>query len=129
MYLKKQKEQTMIKIIKGVWQSFNYALAGMAKTFKSEHMFRIYLVLIILALITEVVLRLALMKIAITIICGAGILSFELINTGVEKTVDALGQRNKLTAFAKDAAAGSVALFAIGSLIAVVLMFIDHFIG
>ena len=119
----------MIKIIKGVWQSFNYALAGMAKTFKSEHMFRIYLVLIILVLIAEVVLQLALMKIAITIICGAGILSFELINTGVEKTVDALGQRNKLTAFAKDAAAGSVALFAIGSLIAVVLMFIDHFIG
>lgn len=119
----------MIKLIKGVWTSFNYALAGMAKTFKSEKMFRFYLTLVIAVLALEIILQFSLMKLAITIICCVGILSFELINTGVEKAVDALEQHNELTAFAKDAAAGSVALFAIGSAIAVIMMFIDHFSG
>jgi len=111
-----------------VWRSFRFALAGIIKTYNSEKMFRFYLVLTMLVLMLAVVLQMSLVRIGFLLVCCAGILSFELMNTGVERTVDAIGARNEVTEFAKDAAAGAVALFAIVNIVAMILVFVDFFL-
>jgi Diacylglycerol kinase len=117
----------MIKIIKRVLRSLNYATAGIVKTCKSEFMFRFYSVIYIAVVIIELICGFNPLHIVITLICGSGILSFELINTGVEKTVDAINIHNELTEFAKDASAGAVAFFSLTSVVVVVCIFLIHF--
>jgi len=119
----------MINVIRRVWRSFKFALAGMIKTYNSEWMFRFYLVLTLLVLMLALVLQMSLMRIAFLLVCCAGILSFELMNTGVERSVDALGVHNEVAEFAKDAAAGAVAVFAITSVVAMCFVFLDFFYG
>ena len=118
----------MITLIKKVFKSSMHAFAGIQATFKSEHMFGFYLTIMLILLTLEILLKFELMRILFTIVCTAGILSFELINTGVERTVDALGKYNELTKFAKDAAAGSVAMFSITSIVCVLILFVDFFL-
>lgn len=119
----------MLKLIKHVWQSLQYACAGMIKTYETEKMFRFYLLLTLLILMVAIVVELPPIKIVFILVCCAGILSFELINTGVERAVDAIGKKNDMTKFAKDAAAGSVAVFAIASIIAIIIVLGEHLLN
>lgn len=118
----------MVSILKKMSLSFSYAVIGVKKTFKSEFMFRLYCVLYLVAFVLAIIARFSLMKIGMVILCGSGVLMAELLNTGIEKAVDALGKKNEMAAFAKDAAAGGVAVFAMSGGIVIVILFIDNFL-
>jgi len=117
----------MKKLILHVWRSFQFARAGIVKTYKSEKMFRFYLVLTVLILMLASAVGMSLLRISFLLVCCVGILGFELMNTGVERAVDAMEVHNAIAEFSKDAAAGAVATFAIGSIIAMFLVFVDFF--
>ena len=105
----------MIKVLLQVWKSFGFAVSGMKKTFKSERMFRFYIFLYTLMSGVSLIIKLPFIQYLLLMLSWSAVLSFELINTAVEKTVDALKMHNKLTEYAKDAAAGSVALMGVTS--------------
>jgi diacylglycerol kinase len=117
----------MKKLILHVWRSFQFARAGIVKTYKSEKMFRFYFVLTLLILLLAVLLGMSILRISFLLVCCVGILGFELMNTGVERAIDAMEVHNTVSEFSKDAAAGAVAMFAIGAIIAMVLVFLDFF--
>lgn len=119
----------MLKILKRVSKSGSFAVAGIRATLRSEFMSRFYLAAYIVIIIAAAFSGFSLVKWAIVIIAGSGVLAFELINTGVEKAVDMYGEEHsELGAFAKDAAAGSVFLFAWSGILAIILLFIDQYI-
>lgn len=93
-----------------VWKSFGFAVEGIISTFRSEFMFRFYSAVLILVFTLALIVHLPLLELLFLMICWTIVLSFELINTGVEKAIDATSIHNQLTKFAKDAAAGSVAI-------------------
>lgn len=105
-------------------KSFTYALIGMRKTLQNEYMFRFYLSLYLLSIMTALYLQFNTLEFIILLFCGATLLSAELMNTAVEKCVDLIGKRNSLAAFAKDAAAGAVAILGIHYLIILILLFL-----
>lgn len=115
----------MIKVLTRVNRSLKYAVAGIQKTFKAEYMFRFYSVVSVVVILIEIGLRVSISHIAISILAWSAVLSMELLNTGIEKAVDATEITNSLTEFAKDAGAGAVALLAITSAIITVLFLME----
>ncbi|MBQ1272399.1 MAG: diacylglycerol kinase family protein [Clostridia bacterium] len=116
----------MIRMFKRIFRSFGYAAKGIARTVCQERNFRIHLVAVCLVSLFAFLYGATTQQWIVLVLLYALVLSLELLNTAVEKTVDLVSpDKHPLAEKAKDAAAGSVLVSAVASVVVAVLMFRD----
>lgn len=109
--------------------SFKYAFHGIHDVFKSGRNFRIMAACFIIVVIAGIILGLSVIEWAAVLLCCAGVLSFELVNTALESTVNIATEEYKpLAKKAKDAAAGASLVFSLFSAAIGFIIFIPHII-
>ena len=109
--------------------SFRYAFSGIFSALKSERNMKIHMVALVLVVVFGFLLRISETEWIVCILCIALVISSEMINTAIEKTVDLATDEIKETAKkAKDIAAGAVLINAIGSAIIAAIIFIPKII-
>ncbi len=111
--------------IKRFLKSFGYAVNGIRAVWKSEQNFRFHTFAMILIIALSFALSISRIEWCIILLLIFGMLSFEIMNTAIEKTVDLVtGEYHPLAKLAKDFAAGAVLLFAIASIIIGTIIFL-----
>lgn len=114
--------------LKKLGNSFKFAFQGIKSAF-SEQVFRICCFTAFLVIILMIVLGLTLFEKAILILVMTIVLSFELINSQIEKFLDIIQpNHNNKVKIIKDISAGAVLISAAGALIIGVLIFLPYFI-
>ena len=110
--------------------SLKYALKGILYSLATQRNFRIQFFIAVVALALGIWLKLDLEKLAIIILTVVLVLSLELINTAIESVVDlAIGRKfHPLARIAKDCAAGSVLIAAVGSLLVALILLLPPFL-
>ena len=107
-----------------------HAFEGILLAWRTQRNFRIQVVLAIVALLAFALLRASALAFAILALTIAFVLAFEAMNTALEALVDLVSpERHALAKAAKDAAAGSVLIAALGALavgILLALAFLPH---
>lgn len=110
-------------------RSFKFATAGIIHCLKAERNFKIHVIMALLVIIAGIATKLSPIEWFIIIIFISGVLALELVNTALERIVDLVTAEHHLLAKqAKDAAAGAVLVFAIGSAIAGLIIFIPKWL-
>ena len=118
-----------MKIIKQRIQSFSAALAGIRLGFGQEIHLKIQLVISILVVILGIVLDVSTTEWIFLILCMTLVISFELINSAIERLADKVTlEKDPLIKSAKDMAAGAVLFASICSFIIGCIIFIPKFI-
>ena len=103
--------------------SFNYAFNGV-KLCLNQRNFKIHVVCAIVAILGGFLFHINLTEWCIILVCIGVVLSFEMLNTAIEKLVDLVEPNYNTKAGAiKDIAAGAVFLFSIISAIIGVMIF------
>ncbi len=116
------KNQTLITSLK-------IAVYGLKMAFKEERNFRIQCCIAAAVLILAVVLGISATEKSIIILTILAVLSFELINSQIEKFLDILHpDHHPRVKIIKDFSAGAVLLSALGSIIIGLLIFLPHII-
>jgi len=106
-------------------QSFVYAWNGICYGIGAERNAKVHLISAIIVIIAGFMTGLSLLEWFIVIILICGMLALELMNSAVERVVNLLTiERHILAKQAKDLAAGAVLVYAIGSAIIGLLLFI-----
>ncbi len=131
MFLKNFKKEE-----KKLRNSFKYAYHGMISAFGSERNMKIHFSIMVLVLIAGLIFKISWLEWVICFLLFVLVISFELINTAIETTVDMVTKKiNPEAKLAKDTSAGAVlfaALFAalIGIMIFLpkIIVLIDKFI-
>jgi len=110
-------------------KSFKHAYQGIILAWQ-EPTFRILLVITLIVLSLIVVLRVTFGEAAILILTITMVLSFELINSQVERTLDIIKiERDERIRRIKDMAAAAVLLASIGSVVIGLLIFLPRLIA
>ena len=116
----------MISKTKKLINSFKYAFSGIASSFKTERNMKIHVLIMILVIIAGIIFKISALDWIILTIMIALVISAELFNTTFETVVDMITkERNEKAKLAKDIAAGAVLVLAIGSVIIVLIIFIN----
>lgn len=111
----------MIKRIR----SFQYAFSGIIRFLKHEKNGQIQLTVAVIAIITGFALKIDSFEWIAIIACCALVLSFEMINTAIEKTCDLITtDHHPVIKIIKDVAAGAVLVSAVASLIIGIIIFL-----
>jgi undecaprenol kinase len=106
-------------------QSFGYAWNGIRHGIGAEQNAKLHLVSAIIVIVAGFMTGLSQSEWFIVIILICGMLALELMNSAVERVVDLLTtERHPLAKQAKDLAAGAVLVYAIGSAIIGLILFI-----
>lgn len=106
-------------------RSFKYATAGIIHCLKAERNFKIHVFMAVIVIIAGIATKLSLIEWFIIMIFICGVLALELVNTALERIVDLVTvEHHQLAKQAKDAAAGAVLIFAIGSAIVGFIIFL-----
>lgn len=115
--------------MKSLINSFKYAVAGIVYCLKNEHNMRIHFILAISVLLLSVFLGLSALELSIIFLTIVFVLVTEMINTGIEKTVDLFTtDYHPLAKIAKNAAAGSVLVAAVNSIVIAYLILGKKFV-
>lgn len=110
--------------------SFKFAFHGIRAVFKEGRNFRIMAACLIIVVAAGIILGLSGLEWAAVLLCCAGVLSFELVNTALESTVNiATDEYKPLAKKAKDAAAGASLVFSLFSAAVGLIVFIPHIIA
>ena len=122
----KKKKYSLKRLIYG----FGYAGRGIYSAIKSEQNLAIEIGVAIMAIIMGFLLKISLIEFAIIALTIAVVLSFELINTSIEYTVDmAMPEIHPLAKVAKDVSAGAVLVSAITSIIIGLIIFLPKLLA
>lgn len=106
--------------------SFRYAVEGIISAIKSEAHLRFHIVIANLIAVFAYVYEISKVEWAILTVSIFAVISAELFNTAIERTVDTATAEIKPTAkLAKDAAAGAVLVLCIGAVLVGVCLFGD----
>ncbi|WP_186673473.1 diacylglycerol kinase family protein [Sporosarcina sp. BP05] len=106
-------------------QSFVYAWNGICYGIGAERNAKVHVMAAIIVIITGFITGLSKSEWLIIIILICGMLALELMNSAVERVVDLLTtERHILAKQAKDLAAGAVLVYAIGSAIIGLMLFV-----
>lgn len=107
-------------------KSFQYAFEGLYYVLTNERNFKIHIVLTITTITLAIIVKLSGIEWAVLILIISLVLTLELINTAIEKTIDLTTEYkiHPLAKCAKDIAAGAVLIAAIASLIIACILFI-----
>ncbi|WP_371370656.1 diacylglycerol kinase [Sporomusa aerivorans] len=109
-----------------VFSAFQYAVAGIIYCFRKELNLKIHALAAVLALSLAWQLELSKVELAVVLICIAGVIAAEIVNTAIEAIVDKVSPEfHPLARAAKDAAAGAVLVTAFTSLLIGYLLFWD----
>jgi undecaprenol kinase len=111
-------------------RSFKFASAGILHAFKTEQNIKIHVISAILVCIIATVLDVSKFEWMIILLLIGGIISLELVNTAVERTVDLVTNKefHPLAKQAKDLSAGAVFIFALVSVMIGIIIFIHKII-
>lgn len=110
---------------KNLVNSFKYAIAGIKSALKTERNLKIHITIAILVIIMGSILKLSLFEWIACISWFAIVIGGELFNTAIEITVNiAMPNLNENAKRAKDISAGGVLVFAIGSAIIGLIIFV-----
>lgn len=114
-----------MKLIK----SFNHAIEGLLSTTRVEKNLQIHFTAMIFVIILGFIVRLSVFEWIICIILFSLVISAEIFNTTVEKTLDYINEDyDKNIKFIKDASAGAVLVMAIASGVIGLIIFIPKLI-
>ena len=110
-------------------KSFSDAINGIINTIPTERNLKIQVMVMIFVIAVGLIVRLSNFEWIICIILFGLILSAELFNTALEKTLDYINEdySNEIK-FIKDASAGAVLVLAIASAIIGLIIFIPKFV-
>lgn len=107
-------------------RSFLYASQGFRYLIKNEQNFLFHLLAGTAVIIAGVVLDLSAIKMCLLLIVIGIMLSLEALNTGIERTIDLITEKeHPIAKVAKDVSAAAVFLFAIISVIIGFLLFFE----
>lgn len=122
----KLRRKRMIKVkTKKIINSFKYAFEGIVSAFKTERNMKIHTVIMFLVIIAGILFKINRYEWIMCIICFAMVIGGELFNTAIETVVDmVMPYKNDKAKAAKDIAAGAVLVFAIGSAVIGLIIFI-----
>lgn len=110
--------------------SFKYAFSGIVTAFKSEKNMKIHFTMMMLVIIFGIFLKISLNEWLVCIMLFCMVIGSEMINTAVENVVNlAMPTKNEVAKNAKDISAGAVLVFAIGSAIIGLIIFIPKIIN
>jgi undecaprenol kinase len=110
-----------------IMTSFKMALYGIAHALRHERNMKIHSVAALLVIILAAVLKVSFNDWMILLLLIALVISLELVNTAVERTVDLFTQeRHPLAKQAKDTAAGAVLVMVIISVIIGIGIFLKY---
>lgn len=110
-------------------RSFRYALRGVAGAFSGRNI-RIMAACFAVVIAAGFVLGISAFEWTAILLCCAGVISLELVNTAIESAVDlAAPEINPLAEKAKDTAAGAVLVFCLFSATVGLIIFVPHIIS
>lgn len=110
--------------------SFKYAFSGIISAFKTERNMKIHVSVMILVILCGIIFKLETWEWIVCICLFALVIGGELFNTAIEIVVDlAMPKINDKAKKSKDIAAGGVLVFAIGSAIIGLTIFIPKIIN
>ena len=115
--------------IKERLKSFVFAFAGIGRTFKEEHNFRIQVFAAILIVLAACYFPITKSEWMWIIVCISAVLTAELFNTAIEALADedeADPNQNPVIGKIKDASAGAVLVISLAALIIGLLIFWPH---
>ena len=105
---------------------FRYALRGIAHAVMCERNFRVHIVAVCTVVYFATIFGVTKTQWAILVLIMAAVMAAELVNTAVEATVDKVSpEKCVLARIAKDCAAGSVFVLAVGAVVIAVFLFSD----
>ena len=109
--------------------SFKYAFSGIFSAFKTERNMKIHISVMLIVIISGILLKLKLWEWMVCTGWFALVIGGELFNTSIELVVDLASPGiNEKAKRSKDIAAGAVLVFAIGSAIVGLLIFVPKII-
>ncbi|SDD28005.1 diacylglycerol kinase [Niabella drilacis] len=112
---------------KKLFRGFGYAGNGLKAAFRSEQNFRLHTFAALLTIALAFFLRVTVYEWLIIIICIAGVMGAELINTAIEKVCDQVStEKHPGIQYIKDVSAAAVFIIAAGAFIAGVVIFIPR---
>lgn len=107
-------------------KSFVYAFRGIARAVKSERNMRIHLTAAVYVTAFSLFYEFSKAEYVLLILTFSSVMSCEMINTAIEKTVDICSPRySKAAELAKDVSAGAVLVAAIFAVITGIILFGD----
>lgn len=107
--------------------SFGYAFRGIASFIKNEHHAKIHVIATIVVVAAGCWYKITKTEWLFVILSIAGVISIEMVNTAVEKTMDHLSpDLHPSVKFIKDVAAGAVLVAAIAAAIIGAVIFIPY---
>ncbi len=114
------KQRSLIK-------SFGYALSGLRFAWKEDRNIRIHLIAMILVIILSIYFQVNAFEMGILAVMIILVLTTEMVNTAIEKTVDLITKEYREEAkIAKDIGAGMVLISAVGAFIVGILIFAPY---
>lgn len=115
---------------KSLINSFKCAFSGVGSAFKTERNIKIHLSIALLVIIFGILLRISVAEWLICITLFALVIGGELFNTAIETVVDMAEPKiSDKAKRAKDISAGAVLVFAIGSAIIGLIIFVPKIIS
>ncbi|MFM6984521.1 MAG: diacylglycerol kinase family protein [Chitinophagaceae bacterium] len=107
-------------------RSFGYAFKGFKAAY-SERNFKLHLVSATLTIIMGFIAQLTMVQWCIILICIAGVLTLELVNTAIEHLVNLVSPEfNETAGKVKDISAAAVLCFSIASFIIALMIFVPR---
>lgn len=111
------------------WKRFLYAWAGIVAAVKEEAHLKVHLLAAFIVVLLAFVFRLSMQEWLVLLVVIALVISLELINTAIERTVDLVTEEfHPLAKAAKDIAAGAVLVAAIIAGIIGALIFLPRIV-
>ena len=107
--------------------SFNYAVQGIISSIRTERNMKIHYLAAIAVIVGSLFFNLTRVEFMLLFFAVTFVLTSELINTAIERTVDLVTQSyNPVAKLAKDIAAGAVLIASLNALVVGYLIFFDR---
>ncbi len=107
--------------------SFNFAISGIIQALKTEPNMKIHFLIAFLVLFLSLFFNFSRVEMIILILTVGMVITAEMINTAIEKTIDLItGDYHPLAKLVKDVAAGAVLVTAIMAVLVAYLLFFDR---
>jgi len=109
--------------------SFKHAFHGIKGGVKEENNFKTMSVCFLLVIVANIVLQVTTVEWIVTLLCSGIVLSLELVNSAVEKTIDFVTDEiHALAGAAKDYSAGASLIMSVISFIIALIIYIPYVI-
>lgn len=109
---------------KTLFESFSYAISGIAYSFKTQRNMRIHFIMASIVILMGIFLKLSPLEMALVFVTISLVIIAEMINTSIEATIDLFTRDyHPLAKIGKNVAAGAVLIAAINAVIVGYIIF------